>query len=78
MVRRACGGDHASAEMFRQLYGKTRDTARASLDQNRLARLEFYRVFDGANRRQSGKRQRGSLDMGQTVGLLCDDGSVDR
>src|SRR6516164_4339534 len=41
MVRRACGGDHASAEMFRQLYGKPRDTARASLDQNLLARFEF-------------------------------------
>ena len=78
MVRRACGRDHASAQMFRQLDGKARDTARASLDQDRLAVPEFQRVFDGANRRQAGKRQRGSIDMRQAVGFPGDDGCLDR
>src|ERR1700720_2707993 len=37
MVRRACSRDHASTQMFCQLYGKARDTARSTLDQDRLA-----------------------------------------
>src|SRR6516164_121360 len=78
MVRRACGRDHVRAQMFRQLYGKARHTACASLDQDRLASLKFQCVFDGANRRQSGKRQRGGIDMGQTLGFLCDNGCLDR
>jgi hypothetical protein len=39
---RVCRGrDHASAQMFCQLYGKARDIARSSLDQDCLARLQF-------------------------------------
>ena len=63
MVGGARGGDHAGAEMFGELDGKARDAAGAALDQDGLARLQLERVFDGANRRQSGKRQRRGIDM---------------
>ena len=77
VVRRACGRDHARTQMFCQLYGKARDTARASLDQDRLARLQFQCVFDGADRRQPGKRQRSGIDMRHATGFPGDDGRLD-
>ena len=48
------------------------------LDQDRLARLQFQCVFDRADRRQPGKRQRSGIDMRLAVGFLCDDGCLDR
>jgi hypothetical protein len=64
--------------MFCQLDGKARDTTGSTLDQDRLARLQFQWVFDRADRRQPGKRQRSGIDMRQAVGFLCDDGCLDR
>ena len=78
MVRRACGRDHARTQIFCQLDGKARNTARAALDQDRLARLQLQCVFDGADRRQPGKRQRCGIDMRQAIGFPGDDGGLDR
>jgi hypothetical protein len=77
VVGLACGRDHAGAEMFRQLDRKGGDTAGAALDQDGFAGFQFQRVLDGADRRQSGQRQRCGIDMRHAGGLLGGDGRLD-
>jgi hypothetical protein len=78
VVGLACGRDHAGAEMFRQLDRKGGDTAGAALDQDGFAGFQFQRVLDGADRRQSGQRQRCGIDMRHVAGFLGNDGRLDR
>ena len=77
MVRGTRGRDHVGADMLGELNGETGNPACPALDENRLARLEFQRVFDRAQRGEAGERQGGGVDMGQGVRLLRDDCGLD-
>src|SRR4030081_2918708 len=46
MVRSTCGRDDAGTQMFCQLYGKARNSARSALDHYRLPPLQLQGVFD--------------------------------
>ena len=76
-VRCAAGGDDAGADIFGELNGETGNAAGAALDQDRLAALQFQRVFDRIDRGQSGKRQRRGVDMRKPLRLLGDEGGRD-
>ena len=56
-------GHDASADVLGDLDRKARDAARAALDQDGLTRLKLQCIFDRADRRQPGKRQRRRIDM---------------
>ncbi len=77
LVRRARRRDHASSDCLAKLDGKTGDAARPTLDQDRLATLEFQRILNRTQGREAGKRQSGGIDMGQIAWLLGDDSSFD-
>ncbi len=64
--------------MLGELNSEAGDPARAALDQDRLARLEFQRVLDGTERSEPGERQRGRVDVRHGVGLLGDDCGLGR
>src|SRR5262249_51897888 len=70
--------DHVGADMLGELNGEAGDPARPALDQNRLARLEFQRVFEGTQGREPGERQGGGVDVRHRRGLLRDNCGLDR
>jgi hypothetical protein len=64
--------------MLCQLDGEGRDAARPALDQDCLARFQFQRILDGDDGRQSRERHCRRIDVRKPIGLLGDDGRLDR
>src|SRR5664280_998826 len=54
-VRRARRRDHAGSDLLCKLNGKAGDPARTTLNQNRLARLQFQSFLDGTYCREPGE-----------------------
>jgi hypothetical protein len=63
MVRRARSCNHTGADMLGKLNSKARDPARSAMDEDRLPRLQFQRVFDSTQRCETGERQGGGVDV---------------
>src|SRR5215472_6527880 len=63
VIGRARGRDHTGADMLGELNGEAGHSACSALDENRLAGLEFQCVFDGTQRRETGKRQSSGIDV---------------
>ena len=77
MVRRARGGNNAGAEVLCERDGEAAHPARAALDQDRLAALQFQRVLEGHQRGEPGQRHRCALHVAQLLRLAGDDRLAD-
>ena len=63
MVRRPGSRDHMGADVLGKLNGEAGDSARPSLDQDRLPRLQFQRILDSTQRGKAGERQGSGVNM---------------
>ncbi len=63
--------------MLRKLDGEARNTARAALDQDRLAGFQLQRVLDRTQGRETGEGEGGRVNMRQGGRFLCDNGTAD-
>src|SRR5262249_49011116 len=77
MIASAGRGDHCRAKMLGELDTESGNAAGASLNQDRLARLEPRRVLNGPQRRETGERHRGCLCVAEAVWLASDDRGLD-
>src|SRR5438477_4100996 len=78
VVRRARGRDDARAEEPREREREAPDAARATVDEDRLARFQLERVLDRDERREAGEPDRRALHVGQARGLPREDLLPDR